>query len=151
MRSVLLSLPSLCHLQVFDHPSVTTISSYISTLGGAAVSAMATVSFDDGDESEDAASMQEYQLATAGSLQIARSPAASSALQTAFIGISSLACKTAANNAVTHLPGTDASRRVPFNRWELEKQEQVSAWLCPAPQQLNGRLHCNLQMPNTQQ
>jgi hypothetical protein len=140
---LLISLPSL-HLQVFDHPSVTAISSYISALGGAAVSAVATVISDDGDESDDAFSLQEDQLSTAGSLQIARSPAVdSSTLQTPLIGISSMASKTAANNAVMHLPGVDASNRVPFNRWELEKQEQVSWELSCHRNSLYGRLYCN--------
>jgi hypothetical protein len=118
-------------LQVFDHPSIADISSYISTLRGAAASAAANVISDDGDESDDGFSLQEYQLATAASLRVARAPAiASSTLQTPLVGISGMASKTA-NNAVMHLPGVDASNRVPFNRWELEKQEQVSAGTWP--------------------
>lgn len=41
------------------------------------------------------------------------------------VGISGLACRTAAGNAAMHLPGTDASRRIPFERWAVEAQEQV--------------------------
>lgn len=116
---------AVADLQVFDHPSVTAISNYIATLG--LPSANAAGDFDDaGSLSEDAFSTVDYQLGTTADLQLARSPGvAADATQAALIAIRGLACNTAAGNAVMHLPGVDASRRVPFSRWEVERQEQV--------------------------
>lgn len=111
----------MCHLQVFDHPSVTAIASFISSLPGSAGAAAAAAS--EGYEEE------ETDVVAAADLPLARPPAAGMAVQPAasqqLVGISSLACKTAASNAVMRLPGVDASRRVPFNRWDVDRQEQV--------------------------
>lgn len=119
-----------CHPQVFDHPSVMAITNYISTLGVAAAgtAAAAAMADSDDDDSESASSIADYHKGTSPALQLARFPVAAAAVpQAALIGISSLACKTAAGNAVMWLPGVDASSRVPFDRWEVERQEQVSA------------------------
>lgn len=111
--------------QVFDHPSVTAISNYIATLGLPSADT-AGVSDDDDVPSEGASSTADYQLGTTAALQLVRAPGvAAPTSQAALIGIRSIACNTAAGNAVMQLPGVDASRRVPFSRWEVERQDQV--------------------------
>lgn len=115
--------------QVFDHPSVTAITSYIGSLGITAGSAAAAED-SSGDESDGAGSIHDFDMATSAALPLHKSLPVPGGSQAALIGISSLACKTAASNAVTKLPGVDASRRVPVSRWEVEKQEQVSTVTC---------------------
>lgn len=131
----------MCRLQVFDHPSVTAIASYISSLPGSAAAAAAA--------SEDFEEEEEPDVVTAADLPLARPLPAGMAVQSAasqqLIGITSLACKTAASNAVIRLPGVDASRRVPFDRWDLSSQEQVGrARACGKHVQRADcrRLHC---------
>lgn len=111
----------MCRLQVFDHPSVTAIASFISSLPSSTVAAAAA--------SEDYEEEEETDVVAAADLPLPRPLPAGMAVQSAasqqLIGITSLAYKTAACNAVMRLPGVDASRRVPFNRWDLSSQEQV--------------------------
>lgn len=109
--------------QVFDHPSVAAITTFIGTLG---LPELAQQTDDSSEESEDLHSDHISGVRTT-SLQLVRSPVLGSDAQPAVVGISSMACRTAAGNAVLQLAGVDASQRVPFARWELDRQEQVSA------------------------
>lgn len=118
--------------QVFDHPSVAAITSYISSLGMMQPAAAADGSDSDEDDEPQgvAASNTISPSGASGPVKLARAPALGADLQqAALVGISALACRTAAGNAVMQLPGVDASRRVPFERWELGQQEQVSGWV----------------------
>lgn len=119
-----------CRLpQVFDHPSVAAITSYISSLGIAAGRVATAVDSSD-DESDGTDRTHDMELVTSAKVLLSRSLAVPDGSQATLIGISSLASKTAASNTVMKLPGVDASRRVPFSRWELDKQDQVSVIMC---------------------
>jgi hypothetical protein len=109
--------------QVFDHPSVVAITTYIVTLGLPEL----TQSTDDSSEEGDGVQHDHISGVTSTALQLVRSPVLGPDAQPAVVGISSMACRTAAGNAVLQLSGVDASQRVPFARWELDRQEQVSA------------------------
>lgn len=85
---------------------------------------------DEDDEPQAAASNARPLSGASGQVKLARAPATGADMQqAALVGISALACRTAVGNAVMQLPGVDASRRVPFERWELGQQEQVSRWV----------------------
>lgn len=107
---------------MFDHPSVAAITTFIGTLG---LPELAQPTDDSSEEGEDLQSDHISGVQTT-SLQLVRSPVLGSDAQPA-VGISSMACRTAAGNAVMQLAGVDGSQRVPFARWELDRQEQVSA------------------------
>lgn len=111
--------------QVFDHPSVSAIASYITTLGLSTASTSADAAVSSSEDEEDDSEAPATTVVAAAQLTRFLQPGDSTQQQTMLFGISSVASRTAAGNAVLALPGVDASRRLPFERWELKRQEQV--------------------------
>lgn len=124
--------PVLCVLQgtlqvdlpatlVFDYPTVSAISSYISHL----VTPLATSALAQ-EQHVDGALLSQF----VGDLRRLPKPAArllpaAHGSGAALVGVMKMSSHTAAGDAVMVLPGRDASRRVPFNRWQPDQQDKV--------------------------
>jgi hypothetical protein len=120
MRAGAITLLHPWQLQVFDYPSIDAITQYITSIAPAALP----------DLEEEYASEEEE--ITAAALRPSRAlapvaraaPAAGAEAAAVLVGVMSLAHRTSCD-AVLSLEGKDASRRVPFGRWEVDRQLQV--------------------------
>jgi hypothetical protein len=109
-------------LQVFDYPSIDAITQYITSI---APSAVPEVEEEYASEEEEEITAAALQPSRALALRARAAPATGTEAAAVLVGVMSLAHRTS-SDAVLSLEGRDASRRVPFGRWEVDRQLQVS-------------------------
>lgn len=104
---------------VFDYPTVSAISSYISSIIASAA-AHAAYSEEASEAESDVAAEGVVLFRPSVSLAADRYQA-----EAVLTAVTRLASRTAAGDAVMIMAGRDASRKVPFNRWQVDRQQQV--------------------------
>jgi hypothetical protein len=107
-------------MQVFDYPSIDAITQYITSIAPAALPELEEEYASEEEEDIPAAALRPSRA-----LAPRAAPAAGAEAAAVLVGVMSLAHRTSFD-AVLSLEGRDASRRVPFGRWEVDRQLQVS-------------------------
>jgi hypothetical protein len=106
--------------QVFDYPSIDAITQYITSIAPSALA----------KEEDEVIVSEEEEAAAVAALVPSRAlapraaPAAGPEAAAVVVGVTALAQRTS-SDAVLSLEGKDASRRLPFSRWEVDRQLQV--------------------------
>lgn len=111
---------------MFDYPSIDAITQYITSIAPAALPQLEDEYASEAEEEDvttaAAALLPKRAVASLGRAAPAVGPEAAAAV---VVGVIALAHRTSFD-AVLSLGGRDASRRVLFGRWEVDRQLQVS-------------------------